>query len=90
MSDPVRMCIHCRGRFLQAQLIRLQCENNQIRPFRGYGRSFYLCHDCLEEKRLARRLAKMCGNKTYLTIDWGNHIRDLLKGSDTKETRANG
>lgn len=81
MSDPVRMCIHCRGRYLQAKLIRLQCQNNQIQPYQGYGRSFYLCHTCIDDKKLGRRLAKLCNNRIYLT--------DIL-GELLKEIRANG
>ena len=93
MSDPVRMCIHCRGRFMQAQLIRLQCQNNQIQPFQGYGRSFYLCHSCIDDRKLAKRLAKQCGNRAYLTIDLGEYIRGLLPdggGTEFKEMIANG
>ena len=93
MSDPVRMCIHCRGRFLQAQLIRLQCQNNQIQPFQGHGRSFYLCHTCIDDKKLAKRLAKQCGNRAYLTIDVGEYIRKQLSEdscTECKEMTANG
>ena len=78
MSDPVRMCIHCRGRFLQAQLIRLQCQNNQIQPYLGYGRSFYICKACINDEKLAKRLAKKCNNKTYLTIELGEHIKEMV------------
>ncbi len=87
------MCIHCRGRFSQAQLIRLQCLNNQIRPFRGQGRSFYLCHLCIDDRKLGKRLAKLCGNRGYATTDWGETIRELLAKGGTenlKEMAANG
>ncbi|NPA29228.1 MAG: DUF448 domain-containing protein [Epsilonproteobacteria bacterium] len=90
MSDPVRMCIHCRRRFLQAQLIRLQCENNHLRPFRGQGRSFYLCTSCIDEPKLRKRMAKLCGNREYATTDLGKTIRGLVKSPEFKETAANG
>ena len=78
MSNPVRMCIHCRGRFLQTQLIRLQCQNNQIRPFSGVGRSFYLCMTCLADKKLGRRLAKQCKNGEYAVMTaLDEHIKEI-------------
>jgi len=84
MSDPIRMCIHCRGRFLQAQLIRLQCQSNQIQPYLGHGRSFYICHNCVDDKRLAKRLAKQCNNKMYLKIELGEHIKEIVANGESK------
>ncbi len=45
-NEPIRMCIACRERDLQKKLIRLQQDNNNIIPYSGKGRSFYLCTVC--------------------------------------------
>jgi predicted RNA-binding protein YlxR (DUF448 family) len=50
---PVRMCISCRSRSLQKDLIRLQLINGDVVRYRGFGRSFYICQECIvDEKRV--------------------------------------
>ncbi len=60
MSKPIRMCICCRERFFQTELIRLQCEEKTIKKHSGVGRSFYICTSCLKSPRLSKALAKVC------------------------------
>jgi predicted RNA-binding protein YlxR (DUF448 family) len=52
------MCIACRVRELQQKLIRLQQDDNTIIPYRGQGRSFYLCSDCSRSDKKVRGLIK--------------------------------
>lgn len=54
------MCICCRGRFEQKALHRLQCKNQSIIKYEGIGRSFYVCENCVESKKLEGLLAKEC------------------------------
>ncbi len=54
------MCIVCRNRAAQDQLIRLQCQTKKLIPYSGVGRSFYLCKACLEHKKTASALARQC------------------------------
>ena len=59
--QPTRMCVSCRNRDTQFQLLRLQCLKGEISAFNGLGRSFYLCQSCLkEDKRLFRALMRQC------------------------------
>jgi predicted RNA-binding protein YlxR (DUF448 family) len=44
---PHRMCIVCKGRYLQSSLVRLQPLDKMLHRFSGIGRSFYLCQECL-------------------------------------------
>jgi predicted RNA-binding protein YlxR (DUF448 family) len=60
MSKPVRMCINCRNRFYQNELIRLQCIDKKIAIFSGVGRSFYICISCIDDKKLSKSLARLC------------------------------
>lgn len=60
MSKPIRMCINCRKRFLQNDLLRLQCKDKKIITHSGIGRSFYICKECLTQKKLAKKLARIC------------------------------
>jgi len=59
--QPTRMCLSCREREKQSQLLRLQCIDGEIAPFSGAGRSFYLCQACLlEDKKIIRALMREC------------------------------
>ena len=48
---PIRMCVSCRKRAYQKELIRLQKNGDKATKFIGSGRSFYICLDCLENDK---------------------------------------
>jgi predicted RNA-binding protein YlxR (DUF448 family) len=52
------MCVICRARKLQKELIRLQHKNSSIIPYSGQGRSFYLCSACSSNDKKVRSLIK--------------------------------
>lgn len=56
-SYPIRMCISCRKRERQQQLIRLQKNDTELISYSGKGRSIYLCKECLEGKHIAKIIA---------------------------------
>ena len=56
----IRMCVVCRKRDKQYFLNRLQCINNELVRFRGKGRSFYVCNECVSSKKFINFLAKKC------------------------------
>lgn len=56
---PMRMCILCRIREPQKDLMRLKIVQGQIIAFDGSGRSLYLCSRCLMSDKLAIRLSKL-------------------------------
>jgi len=55
---PIRMCIACRNRESQRLLIRIQFEDNRVIPYRGYGRSSYLCRECSRDEKRIKKLSK--------------------------------
>ncbi len=57
-NEPIRMCIACRVRQLQKDLIRLQQKGNSIVPYTGRGRSFYLCYICSQDEKKVKGLIK--------------------------------
>ena len=58
---PLRMCVSCRQRDSQANLLRIQCIDGSLDKFKGRGRSFYVCKNCLkEEKKLSKALMRQC------------------------------
>ncbi len=60
-NQPLRMCISCRQRDAQINLIRLQCLDSQFSLFMGSGRSFYICKICLEDsKKVLKSLMRQC------------------------------
>ncbi|MEA3492407.1 MAG: DUF448 domain-containing protein [Campylobacterota bacterium] len=52
------MCLSCRQRNAQNLMVRLQQDANIITTYRGYGRSFYLCHDCINNEKKIKGLTK--------------------------------
>ena len=59
--QPTRMCVSCRTREAQQDLLRLQCFDGELTLFSRVGRSFYLCQSCLlEDKKLIRALMRQC------------------------------
>ncbi len=58
---PTRMCIACRTRESQHDLIRLQLQEGDVIPFSGTGRSFYLCHSCVQDGKRMRGIARRLG-----------------------------
>ncbi len=57
-NHPIRMCIACRTRDSQSALIRIQFEDGRALPYRGTGRSSYLCHACSQDGKRIRKIAK--------------------------------
>ncbi|OOP78044.1 hypothetical protein B0X29_03205 [Helicobacter pylori] len=57
----IRMCVACRMRQPQKDLLRLKSFDNQIMEFDGKGRSFYVCGNCLKngEKKLLKAVSKI-------------------------------
>lgn len=58
-NTPIRMCIVCRTRFIQMDLIRLKILDGKVVFFDGFGRSFYLCVDCFWDSRVHHKLQKL-------------------------------
>ncbi|WP_031348112.1 DUF448 domain-containing protein [Sulfurimonas hongkongensis] len=59
--QPLRMCVSCRARDAQSKMLRLQCTDGSLERFKGYGRSFYLCNECiLSEKKVTKALMREC------------------------------
>jgi len=76
IKKPIRMCVCCRGRFYQKELLRLKCKDKILSLWDRVGRSFYLCKDCLKsEKVFAKAIYKQCKNKS------GTYIKDIKKWS---------
>ncbi len=58
---PTRMCIACRTKDFQGDLLRLVCVDAELSMFLGRGRSFYLCKECfLDEKMSSKALMRQC------------------------------
>ena len=74
---PLRMCVSCRQRDSQSNLLRFQCIDGNIDQFKGRGRSFYVCKNCLtEERKLSKALMRQCrsGDKDKLM----NKLKEII------------
>lgn len=62
---PIRTCISCRTKQEQSLLNRLQCKEKKLSLFNGFGRSFYICDECLADNsnKLEKALYRYCKNK---------------------------
>jgi predicted RNA-binding protein YlxR (DUF448 family) len=71
------MCISCREREQQNNLLRLQCVDGMLKQFGSTGRSFYLCKICLiDEKKVIKSLMRKCrsGDKEKFT----NKLKEII------------
>ena len=74
---PLRMCVSCRQRDSQSNLFRFQCIDGNIDQFKGRGRSFYVCKNCLkQERKLSKALMRQCrsGDKDKLM----NKLKEII------------
>jgi len=62
VKKPIRMCIVCKKRVYQKNLIRLQCSEGELKEFSHQGRSFYICQECLkkDDKKLLKPFLRYC------------------------------
>jgi len=78
-NEPIRMCIACRERDLQKNLIRLQQDNNTIFPYTGQGRSFYLCSICSKNEKKIKGLVKRFRLSTNDSERFVKYLKELNK-----------
>ncbi|HHO42647.1 MAG TPA: DUF448 domain-containing protein [Epsilonproteobacteria bacterium] len=57
-KEPVRMCVACKRRESQKNLLRLQQKGDQLVVFSGSGRSLYLCFRCIQDQKKYKGLIK--------------------------------
>ncbi len=62
IMKPIRMCVNCRVRMEQRELLRLQCINRELVQFTNSGRSIYLCRNCHTKDTAIKRIYKLCDN----------------------------
>ena len=72
---PIRMCIQCRERMEQTDLIRFQCKEKQVQMFDGVGRSLYVCSTCIDNPKLIKQLIGRCKSGK----DSQDNIRKVLR-----------
>ncbi len=77
IKETIRMCINCRTRALQKDLFRLQCKDKELIKHTNFGRSFYICHECLEikNKNLLKALSRACKKEIKIT-----NLESLING----------
>lgn len=83
MSQPIRMCIVCKERALQKELLRLQMIDGEFMLFSKNGRSFYICKACMQnnEKKVVKILNHKCKTHHKALTEFGKIF---------KETGSNG
>lgn len=64
-EKSVRMCFACRQRDLQKNLMRFKVLDFALQFYDGNGRSFYLCCQCLSQRKthkIIKRIVKKANN----------------------------
>lgn len=75
--QPIRMCVSCRERDTQSNLLRLSCIDGELSFFDGVGRSFYLCKTCLDDgKKLSKALTRQC--RTNKREELMNKLKEII------------
>ncbi len=52
------MCLSCRKRSRQKEMVRLQHVDSEVVAYRGFGRSFYVCNECIDNNKKIKGLTK--------------------------------
>ncbi len=80
-NKPIRTCITCRDKTEQNTMLRLQCDDKNLIPFSGKGRSFYFCEKCCEDiKKSVKSLYRQCKNKA----DYEQQLKEMVEIWKTK------
>jgi predicted RNA-binding protein YlxR (DUF448 family) len=62
---------------MQEKLLRLQYLDGTLENFNGYGRSFYICENCLtQEKKLSKALMRQC--KSSDKDKFMNRLKEII------------
>jgi predicted RNA-binding protein YlxR (DUF448 family) len=77
VKKVTRTCVHCRGKFDQKKLLRLQCKEKQLDLFTGVGRSFYLCEQCCSQdiNKLSKTIFRQCKNKA----EYESQLKEMIE-----------
>ncbi len=71
----IRMCIVCRKRDLQKNLIRFNVLESKLQLYSGCGRSFYICCDCLQKDKTYKSIKRFVGKVDNLK----EQIEEIIK-----------
>jgi predicted RNA-binding protein YlxR (DUF448 family) len=73
------MCIVCKARIPQSELLRLQNVQGVLRAFGQAGRSFYVCDTCIEgnNKQLKKALLQKCKTLDHNILDYGKMLKEI-------------
>ena len=79
LKHPIRMCIACKVRLPQSQLLRIQVREGKFCSFSGRGRSFYVCTECIDKntKRLKKALYQKCNKIDKDVLDVGKMVKEI-------------
>jgi len=77
---PIRMCLACRERSSRDILIRLEQDSSEIVSYRGTGRSFYICYNCINNEKKVKGLAKRFGQDRERFVKF---LKELVKNGQS-------
>lgn len=69
------MCVCCRTRQNQGEMLRLRAVNGEIAKWCGSGRSFYICKDCAPQEKSLRKICKILRLSEERVL---NHLKELI------------
>lgn len=58
-DKSVRMCVVCRCRELQKNLLRFKVLESRLQFYDGCGRSFYVCYSCLPQSKALQSIKRI-------------------------------
>ena len=83
----LRTCIICRNKIEQKKLNRFKCEDKKLVSYNNYGRSFYICDDCIstiqsdinqkDYKKFEKALCRECKNKDHYVVQLKEMLTDV-------------
>ena len=74
----MRMCIQCKERQAQSALLRFQCKSNDVVPYSGESRSFYICHTCANMTKTVHHIMRRCSIKKEAFERVSQQLKDSI------------
>lgn len=65
-TNSVRMCVVCRQRDLQKNLLRFKVLESALQLYCGSGRSFYVCYMCFPQRKAQKVIKRIVKNADNL------------------------
>ncbi len=78
-KKSIRMCVVCKKRDFQKDLLRFKSLESTLQLYEGSGRSFYVCYECLQKDGIQKSMKRFVSKADNLREQIEEIIRKCQK-----------